>query len=61
MNNEKFNTNLPKRRLIEDSIPEKKPKWCKILGMIFWGILIWIPRLFKVIEAIENWFNQPPS
>lgn len=61
MNDDKLKTSLPERRLIEHPPPEKKPKWSKILGMMFWGILIWMPRLWKIMEAIVKWFNQPPS
>lgn len=61
MKNEKLDTNLPERRQKEHPPPEKKPKWSKILGMVFLGILIWLPRLWKVIEIIFGWLSKPPS
>jgi len=61
MKYEKLNTNLSERRQMEYPPPEKKPKWSKILGTVLRGILIWMPRLWKVIEIIFGWFSQPPS
>jgi len=57
MNNEDHNTSLPERRQMERPPPEKRPKWFKFLGAAFRGILIWIPRLWKVIEIIFGWTN----
>ena len=54
-------TSLPERRLIEQPPPEKKPKWSSVLGAVLRGILIWMPRLWKVVEIIFGWFNPPPS
>lgn len=54
-------TSLPERRLKEHPPPEKKPKWSKLLGIVFRGILIFMPRLWKVIEHIYGWFSEPPS
>lgn len=61
MKNAKQHTNLPERRQMERAPPEKRPKWFKFLGAAFRGILIWLPRLWKVIEIIFGWFNLPPS
>jgi len=57
----KHNTNLSGRRLIEQPPPEKRPKWSSILGMVLRGILIWMPRVWRVIEIIFGWFIPPPS
>jgi len=58
---EKLSTNLPERRQNEHPPPEKKPKWYKVLGIVLWGILIWMPRLWKVIEIIFGWLSRPLS
>ncbi|WP_417592660.1 hypothetical protein [Parasphingorhabdus sp.] len=59
MKNSEQITNLPERRLKEHPPPEKKPKWSKFLGMVLRGILIWMPRLWKVIEIIFGWCGRP--
>lgn len=46
------NTNLPERRPMEHPPPEKRPMWSFLLGTVFRGILIWLPRLWKVIEIL---------
>ena len=61
MKNAKLDTNLPERRQMEHPPPEKKPKWSKLLGTVFRGILIWMPRLWKVIDFIFRWVSEPPS
>ena len=50
-------TNLPERRQMERPQPEKKPKWSKYLGMALRGTLIWVPRLWKIIDLVFGWFN----
>lgn len=50
-------TNLPERRQMERPPPEKKPKWSKYLGMALRGTLIWVPRLWKIIDLVFGWFN----
>lgn len=57
----KSNTSLPERRQKEHPPPEKKPKWSNILGAVLWGILVWMPRFWKVLEIIFGWFSRPPS
>ena len=52
MKNVKLKTSLPERRQMERPPPEKKPKWSKFLGAAFRGILIWVPRLWKLVELI---------
>ncbi len=61
MKNVKLDTSLPERRQMERPPPEKKPKWSKFLRAAFRGILIWGPRLWKIIEFIFGWLNGPPS
>lgn len=60
MKNEKLNTSMPERCQNEHPPPEKKPKWSKLLGTVLWGVLIWMPRLWKAIEIIFGWFSRPP-
>lgn len=59
MTSGKFDTSLPERRQKEHPPPEKKPKWSKFLGTVLWGILVWMPRLWRVLEVIVGWFNPP--
>lgn len=54
------NTNLPERRPKKHPPPEKKPKWSKLLGAVFRGILIWMPRLWKVLEFLWDFSFRPP-
>ncbi|MDC0660594.1 hypothetical protein N6L27_21530 [Leisingera sp. SS27] len=61
MKQERQTTSLPGRRLIEQPPTEKKPKWSSILGTVLRGILIWMPRLWKVVEIVSGWFTPPPS
>ena len=61
MKNSDFNTSLPERRLKEHPPPEKKPKWSKFWLLVLRGILIWLPRLWKVIEIILGWISRPPT
>lgn len=61
MKNSKRTTSLPERRQMGHPPPEKKPKWSKILGTVLRGILIGMPRLWKVVETIIGWFSGPPS
>ena len=61
MKQERQTTSLPGRRPIEQPPPEKKPKWSSILRMVLRGILIWMPRLWKVAEIVFGWFTSPPS
>ena len=52
-------TNLPRRRQMEQPPPEKKPKWQKLLRAALQGILIWLPRSWRLIEIIYGWFVSP--
>jgi hypothetical protein len=55
------NTSPSERRLKEHPPPEKKPKWSKFLGKVLRGILIWVPRIWKVVEIIYGLIDRPPS
>lgn len=56
----KENTSLPERRPKKHPPPEKRPKWSKLLGMVLRGILIWMPRLWKVLEILPGLNSRPP-
>ena len=47
-------TSLPERRPMEHPPPEKRPKWSILLGTVFRGILLWLPRLWKVVEFLSG-------
>jgi hypothetical protein len=55
---DKRNTSLPERCQREYPPPEKKPKWSKLLRMVLLGVLVWMPRLWKLLEIIFGWFNR---
>lgn len=46
------NTSLPERRPMEHPPPEKRPKWSFLLRMVLRGFLIWLPRLWELIEGL---------
>ncbi len=61
MRSDKKLTSLPERCQKEHSPPENKPKWSKILRVVLLGVLVWMPRLWRILEIIYGWFNRLQS